>query len=410
MRLYPCANEREYPVLAPPSSRAPIEWPRARAAFCGGETFGIHRTLRKASMGFEIPLWFEISAFVVLLTILIADLLLIIKRPHIPSTKESTLWVVFYVALAIVFAFILFGVTGSPDVTGQFVAGWLTEYSLSIDNLFVFVLIMGQFAVPRQYQQKVLMVGIIIALILRGIFILLGAVIIEQFLPIFYLFGAFLIYTAWKQAFPGADHEDEEKKESFVVRLVRRRIDISDEYDGAKVRTVVGGKRIFTPMIIVFVAIGMTDLLFALDSIPAIFGITQDPFIVFTANIFALMGLRQLYFLLGGLLDRLKYLHYGIAFILAFIGVKLIFHAMHENELPFINGGEHIEWVPDISTWMSLGVIIVSMTVATVASLIASSRERKAPTPQAAAAAVAEEHVTPPTVEDPGAPDHRADR
>ena len=361
-------------------------------------------------MGFEIPVWFEIGAYVVLLAILIADLLLIVKRPHIPSAKESTLWVVFYVALAIVFAFILFGVTGSGDVTGQFVAGWLTEYSLSIDNLFVFVLIMGQFAVPRQYQQKVLMVGIIIALILRGLFILLGAVIIEQFLPIFYLFGAFLIYTAWKQAFPGEDHDSDEKKESFVVRLLRKRVAIADEYDGAKVRTVVNGKKIFTPMIIVFAAIGMTDLLFALDSIPAIFGITQDPFIVFTANIFALMGLRQLYFLLGGLLDRLRYLHYGIAFILAFIGVKLIFHAMHENELPFINGGEHIEWVPDISTWMSLGVIIASMTVATVASLIASSRERKAPTPQAAAAAVAEEHVTPPTVEDPGTPDHRADR
>ncbi|MCR2785386.1 MULTISPECIES: TerC family protein [unclassified Microbacterium] len=354
-------------------------------------------------MGFEIPVWFEISAFIVLLTILIADLLLIIKRPHIPSAKESTLWVVFYVGLAIAFAFVLFAVTGSGDVTGQFVAGWLTEYSLSIDNLFVFVLIMGQFAVPRQYQQKVLMVGIIIALILRGIFILLGAVIIEQFLPIFYLFGAFLIYTAWKQAFPAKEHEDEIKKESAIVRLLRRRVDISEEYDGAKVRTVVGGKKIFTPMIIVFVAIGMTDLLFALDSIPAIFGITQDPFIVFTANIFALMGLRQLYFLLGGLLDRLRYLHYGIAFILAFIGVKLIFHAMHENELPFINGGEHISWVPDISTWMSLGVIIASMTVATVASLIASSRDRKAQTPQAAAAAVAHEHRTPATVEEPDA-------
>ena len=326
----------------------------------------------------ELPVWFEIGSLVVLLAILIGDLLLIIKRPHIPSAKESTLWVVFYVVLALIFAALMWFFAGG-EYAGQFVAGWLTEYSLSIDNLFVFVLIMSQFSVPRQLQQRVLMVGIIIALILRGIFILLGAAIIEQFIWVFFIFGAFLIWTAWKQAFPSADHADEIKKESFVVRLLRRTIDISDDYDGSNLRTVVNGKRIWTPMIIVFAAIGMTDLLFALDSIPAIFGITQNAFIVFTANIFALMGLRQLYFLLGGLLDRLRYLHYGIAFILAFIGVKLIFHAMHENELPFINGGQHIEWVPDISTWMSLGGIGASMVVATGASLVASARDdRKA--------------------------------
>ena len=237
-------------------------------------------------------------------------------------------------------------------------AGWLTEYSLSIDNLFVFVLIMSQFAVPRRYQQEVLMVGIIIALILRGAFILVGAAVIEKFSWIFYIFGAFLVWTAWRQAFPGGDHDDDVKRENFIVRLLRRTIDISDHYDGAKLRTVVDGKKMWTPMVIVFAAIGVTDLLFAIDSIPAIFGITTSPFIVFTANIFALMGLRQLYFLLGDLLDRLRYLHYGIAFILAFIGFKLVFHAMHVNELPFINNGEHIEWAPEISTWMSLGVII----------------------------------------------------
>jgi tellurite resistance protein TerC len=359
----------------------------------------------------ELPVWFEIGSMAVLLTILILDLLLIVKRPHIPSNRESTLWVVFYVTLALIFAGLMWMFAGA-EYAGQFVAGWLTEYSLSIDNLFVFVLIMTQFSVPRRYQQKVLMVGIIIALVLRGIFILLGAAIIENFLPIFYLFGAFLIWTAWKQAFPGGDHDEDVKQETFIVRVLRRTIDISEDYDGAKVRTVVNGKRMFTPMIIVFAAIGMTDLLFALDSIPAIFGITQNAFIVFTANIFALMGLRQLYFLLGGLLDRLRYLHYGIAFILAFIGVKLIFHAMHENEVPFINGGQHIEWVPDISTWMSLGVIVASMIVATVASLIASARERSAEpattghgvsgtptqTPVEAAEAVAEEKGTPPTV------------
>ncbi len=348
----------------------------------------------------DLPVPFEIGALVVLVLVLVADLLIIVKRPHIPSPKESSLWVLFYVGLALAFAGVLW-IVADVEHAGQFVAGWLTEYSLSIDNLFVFVLIMSQFSVPRRYQQKVLMVGIIIALVLRGLFILAGAAIIEQFSWVFYIFGAFLIYTAWKQAFPGGDHDDDVKRESFIVRVVRRTVDISEDYDGAKVRTVVNGKRMFTPMIIVFVAIGMTDLLFALDSIPAIFGITQDPFLVFTANLFALMGLRQLYFLLGDLLDRLKYLHYGIAFILAFIGVKLILHAMHENELPFINGGEHIEWAPDISTFVSLAVILASMTVATIASVIAARREPAKPDPDAAATAVAAEKGTPPTVDQP---------
>ena len=327
-------------------------------------------------MDLELPLLFEIGSLVILTLILIADLLLILKRPHIPSAKESTLWVVFYVSLALIFAGLMWVVAGG-EYAGQFVAGWLTEYSLSIDNLFVFVLIMSQFAVPRRYQQEVLMVGIIIALVLRGLFILLGAAIIEQFSWVFYIFGAFLVYTAVRQAFPGGDHDDEVKQEAFVVRMLRRTIDISDHYDGAKIRTVVDGKKMWTPMIIVFAAIGVTDLLFAIDSIPAIFGITQSPFIVFTANLFALMGLRQLYFLLGDLLDRLRYLHYGIAFILAFIGLKLVFHAMHVNELPFINNGEPIEWAPEISTWTSLAVIIISMAVATIASLVASARDKR---------------------------------
>jgi tellurite resistance protein TerC len=326
-------------------------------------------------MGFEIPVWFEVGSLVVLTLILIGDLLLILKRPHIPSARESTLWVLFYISLALIFALLLWMVSGSHDAMGQFVAGWLTEYSLSIDNLFVFVLLMSQFAVPRKLQQEVLMVGIIIALVLRAIFILLGSALIENFSWIFYVFGAFLVYTAWRQAFPGKQHGDE-KQETAIVRFLRRFIDISDHYDGSKLRTTVRGKRIWTPMILVFVAIGFTDLIFAIDSIPAIFGITQSAFIVFTANLFALMGLRQLYFLLGGLLDRLTYLHYGIAFILAFIGVKLFFHALHENELPFINGGQHVEWAPDISTWMSLAVIVLAMGVATAASLLASRRDK----------------------------------
>ncbi|QOD44927.1 TerC family protein [Clavibacter zhangzhiyongii] len=317
-------------------------------------------------MPLVLPLPFEIVSLTVLVLVLVADLLIVYRRPHVPSTKESALWVAFYVGLALVFAVIMLVVAG-PEHAGQFVAGWLTEYSLSIDNLFVFVIIMSRFSVPRKYQQEVLMVGIIIALVLRGVFILLGAELIESYSWIFYIFGAFLLYTAIKQAL---GDEDEESEDSLFIRFLRRRLKIAPDFDGSKVRTVIDGRKVLTPMVIVFVSIGTTDLIFALDSIPAIFGITESPFIVFTANIFALMGLRQLYFLLGGLLDRLVYLKYGIAFILFFIGVKLVLHAMHENTLPFVNGGEGIEWAPEIPTVVSLVVILASMIVATVASLI----------------------------------------
>ena len=313
----------------------------------------------------ELPVWFEVGSLVVLTLILVADLLLVIKRPHVPSFKESTLWVVFYVALALVFALLMF-LLGDAQHAGEFITGWLTEYSLSIDNLFVFVIIMARFAVPKKMQQEVLMVGIILALIFRGVFILLGAQLIENFSWIFYIFGAWLIWTAYQQAF--VSHDDD--RDNPLVRMLRRRVRISDDFDGIKLRTTVDGTRVFTPILFVFIAIGTTDLLFALDSIPAIFGITQSAFIVFTANIFALMGLRQLYFLLGGLLERLEYLKYGIAFILGFIGVKLVLHALHVNELPFLNNGEPIEWAPEISTWASLGVIVAAMAVATIASLV----------------------------------------
>jgi tellurite resistance protein TerC len=314
-----------------------------------------------------LPAWFEITSYVVLLGILAFDLILAYRRPHVPSTKESAIWVSFYVGLALVFALLMLW-QGSVDHAAEFIAGWVTEYSLSIDNLFVFVIIMAKFAVPRKYQQEVLMVGILIALLLRGLFILLGAQLIESFSAIFYIFGAFLIYTAIRQAFE--NHSDMEQQENGIIRFLRKRVAISDTYDGAKVRTVVDGKKVFTPILVVFVALGLTDLVFAIDSIPAIFGITTDPFIVFTANIFALMGLRQLYFLLGDLIDKLEYLHFGIAFILAFIGVKLFFHALHVNELPFINGGEHVEWTPEISTWTSLAVILSAMIIAVAASLV----------------------------------------
>jgi tellurite resistance protein TerC len=317
---------------------------------------------------------FEIISMVVLTGILLADVLLIFKRPHIPSAKESTLWVLFYAALAVAFGFILWSLFGATKAT-EFFAGWLTEYSLSLDNLFVFVIIMTRFAVPKKYQQEVLMVGVVLALILRGIFIAVGAALIESFSAIFYVFGAFLLYTAWHQAF--RSHDDEEESESKLIVWLRKRIEVSKDYDGAKIRTVQDGRKMFTPMLVVFIAIAATDVMFAFDSIPAIFGITTDPFIVFTANVFALMGLRQLYFLLGGLLDKLEYLKYGIAFILGFIGFKLVSHAMHVNELPFINGGKHIDWAPEITTDTSLMVIVGSIVISAAASLISARRKSK---------------------------------
>jgi len=324
----------------------------------------------------NLPVWFEVGSFAVLGLILLADLLLVIKRPHIPSMKESGLWVAFYVGLALIFAAMLFLFTGA-EFSGQFVAGWVTEYSLSIDNLFVLIIIMARFSVPRRYQQAVLMVGIIIALVLRGIFIMVGAVVIEQFSAVFYIFGAFLLWTAWKQSRPESEGEDADKA-NFLIRAVRRVIPMTDSYDAGRLRTTTSsGKKVFTPMLVVFVTIGVTDLLFAVDSIPAIFGLTQSAFIVFTANIFALMGLRQLYFLLGGLMDRLVYLKHALSVILAFIGIKLVLHAMHVNELPFINGGQSISWAPEIPTFVSLAVILGTMAVAIVASIVHSKNKER---------------------------------
>ena len=318
--------------------------------------------------------WFETVSLIVMVLILLADLLIVGRKVHVPSAKESGLWVSFYAALAVGFGLIINSMFGQKMAT-EFFAGWLTEYSLSIDNLFVFIIIMSRFAVPRKLQQEVLMVGVVMALVLRGIFIVVGATLIEQFSWIFYIFGAFLLYTAYHQAFRTT--EDEEESEGRLLGWLRSKLSVSKDFDGSRLRTVVNGKKMLTPMLLVFVSIAATDVMFAFDSIPAIFGITQDPFIVFAANLFALMGLRQLYFLLGGLLDRLVYLKYGIAFILGFIGFKLVAHAMHVNELPFINGGKHIDWAPEIDTNFSLGVIVASIAVSAVASLVATRRAKK---------------------------------
>ncbi len=317
---------------------------------------------------------FEITTFVVLGLLLLFDLILVARRPHVPSIREAGTAIGIYVGLAVVFGLMVWGVWGAR-FSGEFFAGWLTEYSLSIDNLFIFLIIMSSLKVPRHLQQFALMIGIILALILRGACILLGAQAIERFSWVFYIFGAFLLYTAVHLV--RSPHDQEAYEENVLVRRARKVLPMTPDYVGAKFFTRVNGKRMVTPMVIVFLAIGSTDLLFALDSIPAIFGLTTDPFIVFTATLFALMGLRQLYFLLGGLLDRLIYLSIGLALILAFIGVKLILEALHTNEVGFINGGQPVGWAPEVPIWLSLGVIVVVLTVTTVASLVVSRRRER---------------------------------
>jgi tellurite resistance protein TerC len=317
---------------------------------------------------------------VILTVILVADLLVIGRRPHEPSMRESTSWVTLYVTLALLFGLGIW-IGYGPTYAGEFYAGWLTEYSLSVDNLFVFVIIMGRFAVPRPFQQKVLLIGIVLALVMRGAFIAAGAAAVNRFSWVFYLFGAFLIYTAVKFVRQGeADRGD--FKENVLIRWGRRALPLTRTFDSARMTVRVDGRLLFTPMLIVMLAIGTTDLVFALDSIPAIFGLTQEPYLVFTANVFALMGLRQLYFLLGGLLDRLVYLSIGLAIVLGFIGVKLVLEALHKNNLPFVNGGEPIRWGPDIPIWLSLTVILATLFVTTAASLVKTARDRRrAPVP-----------------------------
>ena len=301
----------------------------------------------------------------VTIAVLLFDVIVIGRRPHEPTMRECAIALSVYIGLAVIFAAWVWYFHGSQFGV-EFVAGWLTEYSLSVDNLFIFLIIMASFNVPKKYQQQALLVGIVLALIFRGIFIALGAVAINQFSWIFYIFGAFLVYTAANLV---RDTEHDDDAENAVVRFARSHLSFCEKWDGLRLWIKEDGKRLMTPMFLVIVALGTTDLLFALDSIPAIYGLTSEPYLVFTANVFALMGLRQLYFLLGDLLKRLVYLSQGLAFILFFIGVKLILHALHENELPFINGGEHVN-VPEIPTLLSLGVIVVTLVITTVASLM----------------------------------------
>ena len=297
--------------------------------------------------------------------VLLVDIVVIGRRPHEPSRREVSIALAFFIGMAVLFGIGVWVFAGHQYGT-EFFAGWLTEYSLSVDNLFIFLIIMSKFGVPKELQQNALLVGIVLALIMRGIFIAVGAAAINNFSWVFYIFGLFLIWTAWKIAKEGAENEDD-FEENRLIKFVERKFPATSEWHGTKILTVENGKRVITPMFIVILALGTTDLLFALDSIPAIYGLTEEPFLVLTANIFALMGLRQLYFLIGGLLERLIYLSYGLAFLLGFIGVKLFLHALHENELPFINGGEHVSWAPDIDTRISLLVIVGTLVVTTVA-------------------------------------------
>jgi len=309
----------------------------------------------------------------VILGLFVFDFFAHVRTPHEPTLRESGFWSAVYIAIAIAFGGFVWWQWGGV-YGGEYFAGYVTEKALSVDNLFVFVVIMAKFAVPKIYQQKVLLLGIVMALVMRGAFIAVGAAAINTYSWVFYLFGLFLLLTAVKLLTESdAPVEHEKEREGRLERVVKKFFRTSDTYDGDRLITKVDGKRMITPLLLVLVVIGFTDVLFALDSIPAIYGLTQEPYLVFTANAFALMGLRQLYFLLGGLLDKLIYLSYGLSLILAFIGVKLVLHALHENTLGFINGGESVH-VPEISTPLSLAVIGGTLLVTTVASLVVSKR------------------------------------
>lgn len=305
--------------------------------------------------------------------VLLFDVVVIARRPHEPTMGRCALALSCYIGLAVVFGGWIWLFHGQQFGL-QFFAGWLTEYSLSIDNLFMFIVIMANFNVPKLYQLRALFFGVVIALVLRGALIALGTAAIQRFSWVFYVFGAFLLYTAVKLA-RGPGHR--EGGDRAVTRFARKRLNTVENWDGMKLLVRDGAKWVMTPIAIVILALGATDLVFALDSIPAIYGLTRQAYLVFAANVFALMGMRQLYFLLGGLLSRLVYLSKGLAVVLFFIGLKLVLHALHENTLPFINGGAHVN-VPEISTVLSLAVIVVTLVVTAIASLCATRDQHAA--------------------------------
>src|SRR3954454_2695845 len=324
----------------------------------------------------DVPFWVWALTVGAIAVMLLVDLVGHVRTPHAPTLREAAAWSAVYVGIAVVFGLLVLWFAG-PQFGGEYFAGYITEKSLSVDNLFVFVLIMASFGVPRIAQQKVLLFGITFALVLRTVFIAIGAAAIENFSWVFWIFGGILIYTAWVQARSGGHGGDEEYSENAVLRLVRKIVPTTEEHHGDRMTVKLQGKRYITPLAIALIAIGSADIIFAVDSIPAIFGLTQDTYLVFAANAFSLLGLRQLFFLIDGLLDRLVYLAYGLAVILAFIGAKLVIHALHTNELSWVNGGEHITAIPEIPTWLSLLVILVTLLVTTLASLRHDRRTRR---------------------------------
>ena len=316
----------------------------------------------------QVSLGVWVATVVGIAGLLLFDYLVHVRRAHTPSLPEAARWSAIYVGIALLFGVVVW-VVGGSTAGGEYFAGYITEKALSVDNLFVFLIIMSSFAVPREDQQKVLLFGITLSLVVRTGFIFLGSALINSFAFVFYLFGLILLVTAGNMLKPASS--DDETRDNVVVRVARRLVRTSDRYDGDKLFTTVDGRRTLTPMLLVMIAIGGTDILFALDSIPAIFGLTRNVYLVFTATAFSLLGLRQLYFLLDGLLDRLVYLRFGLAVILAFIGVKLVLHALHENNLPFVNGGEPVD-VVEVSTPVSLGVIIATLVVTVLASVFST--------------------------------------
>ena len=312
------------------------------------------------------PLWAWLATFGLIAALFLYDYFFHVRVPHTPTLRESAIWSALFIGVAILFGIFVWLVFGA-QLGLEFFAGYLTEKALSVDNLFVFLLIMGSFRVPRADQQKVLMFGILFAIIARGGFIFLGSALLNSFAWMFYIFGAMLLMMAGKQLKPEAEEDD--AADNALIRIARKFFHTSDHYDGDKLFTIENGKRVLTPMLLVMVSVAATDLLFALDSIPAIFGLTNSTFIVFTATAFSLMGLRQLFFLIDGLLDRLIYLKYGLSAILAFIGVKLILHALHLNSVPFINNGEPVH-VVEVSIAFSLGVIALVLLITVIASLL----------------------------------------
>jgi tellurite resistance protein TerC len=296
------------------------------------------------------------------------DFVFHVRRAHVPALSEAAWWSAVYVGIAILFG-VGTWVFGGTTMGVEYFAGYVTEKALSVDNLFVFLIIMSSFKVPRADQQKVLLFGIVFSLLARTGFIFLGAALISTFAWVFYLFGLILLITAGNLIKP--EGEDSHSAQNIVVRLARKLFHTSETYDGDRLFTVQDGRRVMTPMLLVMVAIGGTDILFALDSIPAIFGLTQNVYVVFTATAFSLLGLRQLYFLIDGLLDRLIYLTYGLAAILGFIGVKLVLHALHENNVPFINDGQPVP-VREVGTGTSLTVILGVLVITVLGSLLSA--------------------------------------